>query len=114
GIRDFHVTVVQTCALPISVSRIVYRKRLAAFGIDPFAVDEQLVPACKELADLLAVFSRDNRDIHQKSSIAARHRELACIAASAGLSPRPAKANGPKTPPPRCGYSTARAICIHT
>src|SRR5690606_40560680 len=50
GIRDFHVTGVQTCALPISGTAFDYLPPDAVFVIDEPAVIEDSVKSCLDTA----------------------------------------------------------------
>src|SRR6266700_6541198 len=66
GIRDFHVTGVQTCALPISFGFEDFRSRAAAAGVDRAV----LVQADDSAADTEAMFE-----------VAAAHPEIVGVVA---------------------------------
>src|SRR5690606_41184513 len=70
GIRDFHVTGVQTCALPICVARNPLRELSAlatAIGTAEFWKDGALAPSAEEVESYLRTgFTADYfRDSHQ-------------------------------------------------
>src|SRR6266511_2400955 len=74
GIRDFHVTGVQTCALPISEEARPHRLEREDEG-DPGGADAPLRPDLDQVAERARKDARDDQGPPHRP--AARHRKLA-------------------------------------